>query len=399
MRKMKGILCSIVLATTLPAFANDDTVILDETGVRNLRLETEVVEEADFDETAFALGRIEALPGKTGVISSRISGRVSEQSVVPGDLVTAGQIVVQIESRQPGSPPPTIPLKAPISGLVMAVNAQLGEAVEPDRSLVEITDLSQVSAIARVPEDLAGVIAPGTAAHIRIAALPNMAFEGKLSRFGTSVNSTSGTLDAIFEIENKEGRLRPGMRAEFALVLGKRENVLRVPRIALQGDASNRFLYVKHFDIPNAFIHTPVEVGAMNDRYVEILSGLFPADEVVTKGAYALSFAGGGAGISLKEALDAAHGHEHAADGSELTPEKAGMEKGKAEGGHGDEGHDHDHGEKGHSAVVSGGSGRIWRYVSGVLFLLLVASFFGKGRAPIVEERHEASPQHQPEKA
>ncbi|MDA7523072.1 hypothetical protein N8535_01410, partial [bacterium] len=43
-----------------------------------------------------------------------------------------------------------------------------------------------------------------------------------------------------------------------------------------------------------------------------------PGDEVVTRGAYPLAFAGNG-GISLKEALDAAHGHEHNEDGSEMT--------------------------------------------------------------------------------
>jgi len=34
-----------------------------------------------------------------------------------------------------------------------------------------------------------------------------------------------------------------------------------------------------------------VQVGEINDRFVEITSGLLPADEVVTRGAYSLSFA------------------------------------------------------------------------------------------------------------
>ena len=115
----------------------------------------------------------------------------------------------------------------------------------------------------------------------------------------------SGTIDAVFKVANPELKMRPDMRAEFSIVLSKRTNVIAVPRAALQGDASKRFLYVKHFDLPNAFIKTPVQVGEMNDRFVEIISGLFPADEVVTRGAYSLSFAGGGS-VSLKEALDAA---------------------------------------------------------------------------------------------
>ncbi|MCE9519811.1 MAG: hypothetical protein K8R87_09700, partial [Verrucomicrobia bacterium] len=58
-------------------------------------------------------------------------------------------------------------------------------------------------------------------------------------------------------------------------------------------------------------------------------------DEVVTRGAYSLAFAGKGS-VSLKEALDAAHGHPHNEDGSEMSKEQA------ASGKTGD--HDHEHG-------------------------------------------------------
>jgi len=108
-----------------------------------------------------------------------------------------------------------------------------------------------------------------------------------------------------------------------------------------------------------------VQVGEINDRFVEIISGLFPADEVVTRGAYSLSFAGGGS-VSLKEALDAAHGHEHAADGGELTPEKKAEMAAARSGG---------------KTTASGGGSTIWMAVSGVLFLLLLASLFSKTRA------------------
>ncbi len=59
----------------------------------------------------------------------------------------------------------------------------------------------------------------------------------------------------------------------------------------------------------------------LNDRFAEITSGILPGETVVTKGAYSLTFAGASS-VSLKEALDAAHGHEHAEDGSELTEAK-----------------------------------------------------------------------------
>lgn len=341
-----------------------DLVILDETGVKNLRLETAEAEESTFEETVFSLGRIEAIPRNVAAVSSRISGRVVALPVTEGDSVEAGAEVAKIESRQPGDPPPVISLKAPLGGLVTHVDVRLGDPVDPENALLEIADLGEVHAVARVPEHLAGTMPDGAKAHIKVAALPKEEFEGELLRFGTSADMRNGTIDAVFRLTNPGGRLREGMRAEFSIVMESRENVLSIPRSALQGEAANRFVYVRDFDLPNAFLKTPVEVGEINDRRVEIVSGLFPADEVVTRGAYSLSFAGA-SGISLKEALDAAHGHEHAADGSELTPEKL-AEAEKAGAGHED--HDHEH----------SGVSVFWRHASIALFLLLLASLLTK---------------------
>jgi hypothetical protein len=105
----------------------------------------------------------------------------------------------------------------------------------------------------------------------------------------------------------------------------------------LQTDGINRIVFVKDFDLPNAFIKSQVKVGAQNEQYAEILSGLFPGDEVVTQGSYTLMFAGGG-GVSLKAALDAAHGHEHNEDGSEMTASQKAEEASAHEGDRGDRG-------------------------------------------------------------
>jgi cobalt-zinc-cadmium efflux system membrane fusion protein len=363
------------LAVGAAAFAADpkraaSTVILDETGKKNLRIETVEVEETDFEEVIFALGRMEAIPNKIGAVSSRIPGRILELKAIPGDQVQAGQEVARIESRQPGDPPPVISLKAPLGGLVTRVDARLGDPVDPDKALLEIVDLTEVYAVARVPEHHAGRMKPGSLAHIKAAALPNEKFDGELLRFGTSADKLSGTIDAVFRLTNPGGLLRPDMRAEFSIVLSKRAGVTSVPRASLQGDAAHRFVYVEDFELKNAFVKTSVTVGQINHRFAEITGGLLPGDKVVTSGAYSLGFAGGGS-VSLKEALDAAHGHEHAADGSELTPE-ARAKAAKA--------HAHEHGGDHADADGHADGGPFWKIVSGALFLLLIVSAFFKRR-------------------
>lgn len=333
-----------------------NTVVLDATGVKNLRIETVVAEPTDFEETVFALGRIEPKAGSVAVVASRISGRVVALTAVPGEEVAAGAELVRVESRQPGNPPPTIGLTAPQAGMVTQLAIRPGEPVEPDRALLEITDLREVFAVARVPEPLAGRIAPGVVARVTVAAAGGRPVEGVLVRFGPAADPVGGTIDAIFRLANADRALRPGMRAEFSIVVAKQAGVVSVPRSALQGEPAARFVYVKDFDLPHAFIRTPVVVGRSGGGRVEIVGGLLPADEVVTQGAYSLAFAGGGA-VSLKAALDAAHGHAHNADGSEITPAPRGGDPVPPDG--------HDHAE---------GRERFWMGVSGALFVLLIAA-------------------------
>ncbi|MGL5018060.1 MAG: hypothetical protein ACRDBP_08005, partial [Luteolibacter sp.] len=134
-------------------------------------------------------------------------------------------------------------------------------------------------------------------------------------------------------------------------------------------DRSNRFVFIKDYELENAFVRVPVTVGEIAGDRVEILSGLLPGDEVVLKGAYALSFAGKGS-ASLKEALDAAHGHPHNEDGSEMSAEEIAATSG--------DGHAHqDHGHGPSNLLVI-----FLSIACGVLLLLLLASpLFFRARA------------------
>lgn len=376
----------MLAATWVPLGAVDpqreaSTVILDDMGVRNLRLETAELEERVFEETIFALGRLEVLPGQKAVVSSRIAGRAYSVLALPDMRCEQGDELVWVESRQPGDPPPTVRLDAPIAGLISEVKIAVGQPVEPGDTLVEIVNLSTIEADAAVPEHLVGKVQKGTKARMRVAAVPDEVFEVEVAHLGASADPASGTLEAAFHVPNEDEKLRPGMRAEFSIITSSRENVPCVPKAAVLGDGASRFVFVKDFDLENAFIKTPVEVGQSNDEFTEIVSGLLPGDEVVTRGAYSLSFAGGGS-VSLKEALDAAHGHEHNEDGSEMTAEqKAAHEAEKA--GAGGDGYAHG----------AGGSALLWQIISGVLAALLVISQVTRPRRPEAGDEDTAATQ------
>jgi cobalt-zinc-cadmium efflux system membrane fusion protein len=359
----------LLLTATLAAEAprNENTVILDATGVKNLGIETVAAEESDFEKTIPLLGEIDHTCESHSVLSSRIPGRIIEALTHKGEFVKKGDVLLRIESRQPGDPPPVIELKAPADGLVIDSEGHLGAPVEPDQPLMEILDLTTVWAVARVPQHHAALLKDGITARIRIPALGPEERTSTFLRLGTDPNPSPSTVDAIFELPNPDSKLRPGMRTEISLIASKRENILSIPREALQGDRSNRFVFIKDYELENTFVRVPVTIGERNDDRVEITSGLFPGDEVVLKGAYALAFAGKG-NASLKEALDAAHGHPHNEDGTEMTADQIAASSGT------NSDHNHDHGPN-KSLIL------FLSIACGVLFLMLLASpFFFRNR-------------------
>jgi len=376
------LLAALLLFHAVSAAVAIPPVILTEQGVKNLGLETITVDEADFETTTFALGRTEAMPETRSILSSRISGRVVENALKIGTYVNKGDRLVLLESRQPGDPPPTVWLTAPAGGTVISVNTKLGAPVEPADSLAEFADLKTIYLIATLPQAIAGKIKQGTRAKVHFPIRPDKEYTATLLKFaacpcpdpacalgqdtttrsdkneGADLNSAG----VIFTIENPDNQLRPGMNAECSIIMEKRDGVLSVPREAIQGSASNRHVYVKHMTIPNAFDRVSVQTGlASNDR-VEILEGLLPGDEVVTRGSYSLGFTGSGGGPSLKEAMDAVHGHDHNEDGSEPSKDK----KPATETAGGD--------HQGHSSHGTGMREIFFMIATGILALLLVVT-------------------------
>jgi cobalt-zinc-cadmium efflux system membrane fusion protein len=309
------------LLLTSPLLANPPDIILDEASVKLMNLTYAEAEETTFEETIFALGQLEVLPGKRAIVSSRIPGRAFSVLVIPHQEVEEGAEVAWIESRQPGDPPPIVKLEAPMAGFISKVNLVQGQPVSTEDALVEIIDLSTLEGVAHVPQHLAAQLKPGQEARLRLHALPDQIFTAKLAHLAVEAHASSSTLEAAFHLPNPNQIFRPGMKAEFHIVVNQRENVMSIPRSAVQGDPGQRFVYVKDYELKNAFVKAPILLGAQNDRWVEVIRGLMPGDEVVTRGAYALAFAGKGR-LSLKEAMDAAHGHSHNEDGTEMTQEQ-----------------------------------------------------------------------------
>lgn len=256
----------------------------------NLGVKVEEAELRTIEKTLSAIGAIEAIPTNSAVVSSRIAGRVAAISVVSGDKVTKGQTLIEVESRQVGNPPPRVPYAAPIDGVVTAVEASLGAPVEPDKNLLEVVDLSEVYAEGRIFEGQVAAVKVGQKVRVEVESFPDEVFEGMVDVVSGALDPESRTLRVWAKLKNPDGKLRPNMRARLSIVTSEADSVIAVPHSAILGEAGNLFAFVQSDDKGLTYERRPVVVGTKDDRYVEIIEGIYPGDKVVTLGNYQLQY-------------------------------------------------------------------------------------------------------------
>lgn len=239
-------------------------------------------------------GQIQLLPNAQADVSVRISGAVTELVASLGDAVTKGQVLATVQSRLVGDPPPSVAVKAPISGIIDARNVNLGQAVEPNTVLFHISNREQLLAVVQVYEEDLGKIKAGQDVNVHVLSYPKRLFPGKITLIEPNLDALTRTVNVQISLDNKEGLLKPGMFVRANVILRYTKEALTVPNNAILEIDNATFVFLKN---GNTYDRTVVLLGARDDKYTEIKDGLVPGDAVVIQGnreLYTLSLSGGG---------------------------------------------------------------------------------------------------------
>lgn len=210
-----------------------------------------------------------------------------------GDPVRKGQKLALVQSRTVGNPPPTIPVLAPIDGLVDARGVIVGQSVEPNTALFQLSERNRMRVVAKVYEEDLGQVKAGQKAYVKLLAYPNELLNGTVSLVGPMLDPETRTVEVWVLLDNKRGLLKPNLFARADIVLGQNEAALTVPNSAILEANGEKFVFVQQGE---KYDRVDVTLGAVDDLYSEVLSGIVPGDEVVTQGAreiYTLWLAGG----------------------------------------------------------------------------------------------------------
>ncbi|OAI55145.1 hypothetical protein AYO44_00070 [Planctomycetaceae bacterium SCGC AG-212-F19] len=177
----------------------------------------------------------------------------------------------------------TLPIRAPIAGVVVNFPAKLGQFVKAEDPLFELHDLSRPLLHGYIAEADLPRVAVGQMVRIQLTADPGFLAEGKVVRLGQVLGSTDRALSVWVELsEPPKQTLLAGMMARLTILTGEAPPVLAVRRTAVLVEGSRSYVFVRQPD--GAFARRAVETGRTDDQFIEITQGLSKGEEVAVQG-------------------------------------------------------------------------------------------------------------------
>ncbi|SRR5579885_401737 len=192
---------------------------------------------------------------------------------------------------------------SPVDGTVVARNVDVGQTVAasfqtPTLFLIA-KDLTEMQVDTNVSESDIGPIHAGQPAEFMVDAFPNRRFEGVVAQVRQAPITVQNvvTYDVVVSVANPEFMLKPGMTANVAIVVERRDNALRVPiaatRFVPPQHASSELAAVTDGGRNEAQVWMPAAAGSLSPvavrlgiddgSFAELLDGsLHAGDRVVT---------------------------------------------------------------------------------------------------------------------
>jgi membrane fusion protein (multidrug efflux system) len=171
-------------------------------------------------------------------------------------------------------------IAAPFAGRVGLRNVSLGGLVSPGTVITTLDDLSVVKLDFSVPEVFLATLKPGLTVQARSSAYPGEEFAGRVASVDTRVDPTTRSVAIRALIENRDGRLRPGMFMTLKLVRSEGDALL-LPEQAIVPENDRHYVFIASEGRAHK---REVTIGRRRPGEVEIVDGLTMDEDVIVDG-------------------------------------------------------------------------------------------------------------------
>jgi len=178
---------------------------------------------------------------------------------------------------------------APFDGTVVDIgvkeNDQLSSFDYSSKTAVYLIDTRTVKMEGVVDEVDIYKVKVGQETIITVDALPGEELKGKVTFISPFGNQTTGVVEfpVTITLDPTETELKGGLTATANIIVEKNENVLLIPNRSIKGSPGNYYVDVVRDEKTMATEKRPVELGAQNEQFSEVISGLSEGEKVIVE--------------------------------------------------------------------------------------------------------------------
>jgi membrane fusion protein, multidrug efflux system len=172
-------------------------------------------------------------------------------------------------------------LVADVDGVVMGVDAEVGQVVAAGTPVVRLAQGSDKDVVIAIPEDRVAALRRAGDPKVRIWALPGVEFKGQVREIAPVADPATRTYTAKIALADAPPEVRLGMSAYVSFATRSEQAALRLPLGALHREQGNTLVWV----VENGSVRqAAVEVVGTAGNDVLVAGDLASGQHVVTAG-------------------------------------------------------------------------------------------------------------------
>jgi RND family efflux transporter MFP subunit len=169
-------------------------------------------------------------------------------------------------------------ITAPFDGVITERNIHEGSLVSPSgagsAAMMRIQEVAKLRLVVALPEVAAGVVTEGETLKFTVPAFPGVAFLGILARAAHALDLKTRSMPVELDVDNREGRLSPGMFPEVQWQMTRAEATLFVPPTSVVTTTERTFLIrVKDGIAEWVDVKPGVSTGALQEVFGALTAG------------------------------------------------------------------------------------------------------------------------------
>lgn len=212
-----------------------------------------------------------------------------------GQLISSAESKLQLWGLTPaqiknlaasGKTSATTAILSKVSGTVSDILVHEGDYVTEGMTILKTQELNSLWVEAQLYVGETGNYKENNRVNVVFPELNGQVVNGKVDFINPELSEASKVDLIRISISNPQGLIRPGMQA-YINIGSEHDRTLAVPVSAVLTNGQGSKVWVKNTD--GSFSQKMVSLGAGNQSYVHVLSGLNLGEIVVTNGAYLLN--------------------------------------------------------------------------------------------------------------